>query len=312
LRQGGEILRNAFAEAVIDLDKDTQKPPVFFLTGDLGFMALEGVRDTLKDRFINCGVSEQNMIGVAAGLAKEGFRVFAYSIAPFCYARPFEQIRNDICFQKLPVCLVGNGGGYAYGYMGPTHHALEDCAAMSALGVKVMTPAFDDDLAPMLSMIDAPTYLRLGYDARPTGSTAPCYGGCCGWRKILSGNRGVLAALGPMGGVVWDALKDFADNERPDVWVVTELPLVSIPEEFLGSVKNSGKVCVVEEHVAQGGLGMQCAYHLVWNKVGIRKFIHRHALGYPSGRYGSQNFHRAECGMDIKGIQNIAVMEMNE
>lgn len=86
-------------------------PNMVFLTGDLGFMALEPLQATMGERFINAGVAEQNMISVAAGLSREGFEVWAYSIAPFCYARPFEQIRNDVCFHGLPVKLVGNGGG---------------------------------------------------------------------------------------------------------------------------------------------------------------------------------------------------------
>ena len=90
-------MRNAFADHMIKLGQDKKN---IFLTGDLGFMALEGVREAFGERFINCGVSEQNMIGVAAGLAKSDYCVFAYSIAPFIYARPFEQIRNDIA------CLV--------------------------------------------------------------------------------------------------------------------------------------------------------------------------------------------------------------
>ncbi|MDR3321649.1 MAG: hypothetical protein LBS93_04305 [Synergistaceae bacterium] len=298
-------MRKPFAEAVIELDLDTGKAPIFFLTGDLGFMALEGVRDVLRERFINCGVSEQNMLGVAAGLAKEGFRVFAYSIAPFCYARPFEQIRNDICFQKLPVCLVGNGGGYAYGYMGPTHHALEDCAVMTSLGVKVLAPAFDRDLKPMLSEINGPVYLRLGYDIHPKESAAPSYGGCGGWRKLLRGGNGALLALGPMAGLAWDALKDFAFDDRPEVWAVTELPLEAIPEELMLHLRGSRKLAVVEEHVAQGGLGVQCAYLLTKHKISLDKFTHRYALGYPSGGYGSQNFHRAESGMDITAIQKM-------
>ena len=85
---------------------------MIFLTGDLGFMALEKLRDKLKEKFINAGIAEQNMIGVAAGMASEGLIPWVYSIAPFCYARPFEQIRNDVSFHNLPVKLLGNGGGY--------------------------------------------------------------------------------------------------------------------------------------------------------------------------------------------------------
>ena len=143
-------MRIEFAKQVEKLSSNKKQ---IFLSGGLGFMALEDVRDSYGERFINCGVSEQNMIGVAAGLAKSGFKVFAYSIAPFIYARPFEQIRNDIVFHNLPVCLVGNGGGYAYGYMGPTHHALEDCGVMNSLGVRVVAPIFDNDIKIILKSI---------------------------------------------------------------------------------------------------------------------------------------------------------------
>src|SRR5436305_12930222 len=98
-------------------------PRFVFLTGDLGFKALEPLRAMMGKRFINAGVAEQNMISVAAGLARAGMRPWAYSIAPFIYARPFEQTRNDVCLHKLPVVLIGNGGGYGYGVMGATHPA---------------------------------------------------------------------------------------------------------------------------------------------------------------------------------------------
>jgi len=111
-------MRKPFVEAVL---RHVKPVTSVFMTGDLGFMALEPVREAFGGRFINAGVAEQNMISVAAGLAKTGLEVWAYSIAPFCYARPFEQIRNDVCLHRLPVHLVGNGGGYGYGVMGSTH-----------------------------------------------------------------------------------------------------------------------------------------------------------------------------------------------
>ncbi|MBM3617523.1 MAG: transketolase [Alphaproteobacteria bacterium] len=286
-------MRNAFASTVI---AQSNTPDSFFLSGDLGFMALEGVRDAFGSRFVNVGVAEQNMIGVAAGLAREGMKVIAYSIAPFAYARPFEQIRNDICLGKLPVCIVGNGGGYAYGYMGPTHHALEDCAAMHALGLRVLVPAFDEDLAGQMVEVSAPTYLRLGYDARPKGTTAPAY---APWREVLSGKNGVLAALGPLAGVAWGALQDMPEAERPAVWAVCEF--TPPPVAFLSAAQGN-PLHVVEEHVAAGGLGAYLSLLLHSEGAAASTFHHRHALGYPSGTYGSQNFHRAECGLDAAGI----------
>src|SRR5262245_6852444 len=123
-------MRESFCRALV---RNAWRPELVFLTGDLGFKALEPLRDQMKSRFINAGVAEQNMVCVAAGLGKTGLRPWVYSIAPFVYARPFEQIRNDVCLPDLPVVLVGNGGGYGYGVMGSTHHALEDYGVLLTL-----------------------------------------------------------------------------------------------------------------------------------------------------------------------------------
>jgi transketolase len=291
-------MRKAFAKAMVEVSSD---PNLFFFTVDVGFMALEEVRDAFGDRFVNAGVAEQNLIGVSAGMAKEGYKVFSYSIAPFLYARPFEQIRNDICFSKLPVCLVGNGGGYAYGHMGPTHHALEDCAAMSALGVRVLVPAFDEDLSEIIKDIAGPTYLRLGYDARPAGSPVTSYSP---WRKVLDGQNGLLVALGPLAGVAMAALADFEFEKRPAVWAVCELGEGVVPLEFLEKVRGAN-LYLFEEHMAEGGLGMQLAYSFLKKGILPARFLHRHALGYPSGTYGSQEFHRKQCGLDRESIRNL-------
>ena len=138
-------MRNVFCESLVAA---AARPEFVFLTGDLGFKALEPLRDALGKRFVNAGVAEQNMISVAAGLARNGLRPWAYSIAPFAYARPFEQIRNDVCLHSLPVVTVGNGGGYGYGVMGATHHALEDYGALLCLPhLRAYIPAFDADVA---------------------------------------------------------------------------------------------------------------------------------------------------------------------
>ncbi|MEH6627067.1 MAG: hypothetical protein V7739_11515 [Motiliproteus sp.] len=288
-------MRNSFAQTVIS---QCNQDDSIFLTGDLGFMALEEVKSTFGARFVNAGVAEQNMIGVAAGLARGGFKVFTYSIAPFCYARPFEQIRNDICFGNLPVCLVGNGGGYAYGHMGPTHHALEDCAAMNALGVRVLVPAFDEDISAMLSQLSSPTYLRLGYDVRPKNTSVPEYSS---WRQVLSGEQGAIAALGPLAGVAWQALQNVPADKRPSVWAVTEFNADGIPEEFWQQVSGS-PLYVTEEHVSAGGLGMFISLAMVRRGIQVSNFVHRYALGYPTNRFGSQDFHRAQCGLDVDGV----------
>ena len=288
-------MRKEFADQMSKLGKDKKH---IFLTGDLGFMALENVRDIFGQRFINCGVSEQNMVGVAAGLAKSGFTVFVYSIAPFIYARPYEHIRNDIVFSNLPVCLVGNGGGYGYGYMGPTHHALEDCAALSALGMNVIVPVFDKDIAKVTNNISSPTYLRLGLETLPEGKDIPQYDS---WRLLEKGNNGVVVGLGPIAGLIWETILEIPVNMRPSLWAVSDFDLNGAPDEFYRQVGNQN-LYIFEEHVVNGGLGMHISYMLNTRGINLLSLTHKYAFGYPKDTFGSQNYHRKQSGLDKETV----------
>jgi len=124
-------MRKEFADAIIKVARANEK--LVFMTGDLGFMALEPVKEAMGERFINTGVAEQNMASMAASLAAEGFIPFIYSISPFITLRPYEQLRNDICLHNLGVKVIANGGGYGYGIMGSTHHNIEDIGCMRIL-----------------------------------------------------------------------------------------------------------------------------------------------------------------------------------
>lgn len=283
--------------------------PVVFFTGDLGFMALEPLQEALGNRFINAGVSEQNMIGVAAGLALTGLQAWVYSIAPFCYARPFEHIRNDICLNKSPVKLVGNGGGYAYGSMGGTHHALEDYGILSTLsGMHIFVPAFSADITPIVDKMAAlpyPSYLRLGKCELPKDFSLPHY---APWRKLLTGEGPLLVCMGPLVGEILNTFLEVDITKRPEIWVVTEFPLKmeSIDPAFLQRLSTAKTLCVVEEHVAQSGFGQNLIWLLLKNNIPIpQRFLHAHAQGYLSGSYGSQTFHRTECGLDSQSIRQL-------
>ena len=272
-----------------------------FLTGDLGFMALEPLQSAMGPRFINAGIAEQNMIGVAAGLARRGMRPWIYSIAPFLYGRPFEFIRNDVCLHDLPVVLVGNGGGYGYGVMGSTHHALEDYGVLLTLPkLRVYVPAFDSDLEaiiPLLMATEHPAYLRLGVSEQPAWLSPGPY---AHWRRILPGGGPTVIFVGPLAGSALDAIR--GSGLDADVWLVSELPTGEFPAEFLASIHDSGYLMAVEEHVATGGLGQALARDLMRVGVAPRRFVHLSAQGYPSGLYGSQRFHRTESGLDPASI----------
>jgi transketolase len=296
-------VRNVFCQSLV---AEAGRADFCFLTGDLGYKALEPLRDALGNRFLNAGVAEQNMIGVAAGLARSGLRPWAYSIAPFLYARPFEQIRNDVCFHRLAVLLVGNGGGYGYGVMGGTHHALEDYGVLLCLPhLRAYIPAFDSDveaLVPLLFRIDHPAYLRLGVSELPEGASAPAYQP---WRRLTEGNAGVAVVTGPLVGSIWQHCLCLPKEHRPVLWLVSELPPVEPPAEFLSDLERLGRLLVVEEHVAQGGVGRMLAEWLLTHQRAPRWFRTCSAQGYPSGRYGSQRFHRAESGLDPANVAKL-------
>lgn len=295
-------MREVFSSVMLSKVED---PSFVFLSGDLGFNALEELQRKLALRFINAGVAEQNMVGVAAGLASKGFHPWVYSIAPFVYARPFEQIRNDVCLHHLPVSLVGNGGGFGYGVMGATHHALEDYGILCTLpGMKAYIPSFDEDLAPIAELIKAekrPSYLRLGRSELKSPLALPAYSAL---RQLKKGDRTTLLAVGPLVGGFIELCRDLPERDQIDIWSLTEFPLVQGEqlENFIASVSQTDRLVVVEEHVASGSVGQALATMLLERELAPSYFRHHCVKGYLSKRYGSQNFHRQENLIDANTV----------
>jgi transketolase len=275
---------------------------IIFLTGDLGFMALEGVRDIMGSRFINVGVSEQNMISLAAGLASEGLIPFCYSIAPFAVFRAAEQIRLDVGLHNMNVKIVGNGGGYGYGIMGATHHALEDIAVISSFqNFQCFIPYCNEDVyGTVHSMLQykGPSYLRLGFGIVPPAIFVREFSAI---RKLASGEELTIVCLGPVVLNVWKALEELANHTIADLFVVSKMPLTELSEALMLSLQRTKKLLVIEEHVSRGGLGENIALFMVKHQLNCQ-FIHRFALGYPNGLYGSQNYHQKLSGLDSQSL----------
>lgn len=294
-------MRKEFAQAIIDIAKSNDK--IVFLTGDLGFMALEGVKETLGERFINAGVAEQNMTTVAASLAYEGFLPFIYSISPFITLRPYEQLRNDICLHNLPVKVVANGGGYGYGIMGSTHHNIEDIGSMRILpDMKVFVPFTSEDVASSLhEMISdsSPNYLRLNLASAQPG--IPVFSQ---WRKIKSviNTKAIVIATGTVADNLFKLPSELLDGL--EIWLISKFPIHAIPEQLIKSIQEVKNVITMEEHQGQCGMHETLA-SLLLKQLNIPiKYNTLFASGYPSGLYGSQSWHQEENNLGGKNLEN--------
>ena len=262
-------MRREFSDAIEKIALEDEK--IVFITGDLGYNALENLQSTLGNRFINAGVAEQNMVGLAAGMAYKGFKVFCYSIAPFVVYRCWEQFRNDVCLHNLPVFLVGNGGGYGYGIMGSTHHAIEDLAGLSSLqNVKCWIPAFADEVEPFVNQIVAdgrPAYLRLG-----AGKQTPSHEGEFGSLKwvVKSANpRGSIVALGPVANNVVSVLQQEEFSNQFNLYIAQNVPL-TINSEGFKLLQSTDNLLVIEEHVSIGGLAQQLSIQLMEQGISFK------------------------------------------
>src|SRR5215469_2111226 len=168
-------MRNTFIETLCALAEEDER--VWLLSGDLGYSVLERFATRFPRRYLNMGVAEQNMTGVAAGLALSGKIVFTYSIANFPVMRCLEQIRNDVGYHNANVKIVAVGGGLAYGTAGYTHHGVEDIAVMRMMpNMTVIAPGDPTETRLATHAIlhhDGPCYLRLGKGGEPTIHTEP-------------------------------------------------------------------------------------------------------------------------------------------
>lgn len=272
-----------------------QRKDLVFITGDLGYMAVEPVAEALGERFINAGVAEQNAVSLAAGLARVGQLPWLYSAAVFTALRPYEQIRNDVCLHRLPVKLVGNGGGYAYGIMGATHHALEDVGALRALPhLRCYLPLVATDVADVVALMandPGPNYLRLGLAADIPGKV-PAF---APWRKLKPGRSCVVIGTGPVLQGLYELAPELLD--LLEIWSVGRFPLDPLPVELAASIAQKGRVISIEEHYLACGLGEALSYLLLTSKAVPESFVSLFAAGYPSGRYGSQRWHLEESGL---------------
>jgi transketolase len=301
-------LRKAFIDALSQLACADKR--IILLTGDLGYMVMEPFRAKFPDRFINVGVAEQNMIGIATGLAEAGLRPYTYSIATFASLRPFEFIRNGPVLHHLPVRMVGMGMGFEYGHGGPSHYALEDIAALRTLpGLTVVIPADSPQTSTALQQtadLPGPVYYSLGKDDR---TLVPGLDGRFELGRVQVVTTGGDIAIVVMGSLAQEAVCAAADlaayGIQATVAVVSNFnpdpadDLVQVLSRFRHAIS-------VEAQTISGGLaaclGMQIASHSLPCRL--------HPLAVrvsPDGTTGSPADRWRKYGLDRASIIDTAV-----
>ena len=248
-------MRTAFINELIRLAREN--PKVFLVVGDLGFSVVEPYVAEFPDRFLNAGVAEQNMTGIAAGLAAEGFHVFTYSIANFPTLRCLEQIRNDVCYHRLPVTVVAVGAGLAYGNLGYSHHAVQDIAVMRTLPeMTILSPADPGEARECTRWIvdnPRPSYLRIGKAGEK--ELHQVSGIQSGPLEIIAGNSDcALVCTGSILKIALDAAHSLK-AKGVNVAVFSCPWLQPASREFFQRLTAFRRLVVMEEHLWTGGLG---------------------------------------------------------
>lgn len=250
-------MRDTFIRTLSDLAADDSR--ILLLTADLGYTVLETFADRNPEQFFNVGVAEQNMVGMATGLAEAGFIPFVYSIATFASLRPYEFIRNGPVLHRLPVRIVGVGGGFEYGSAGPTHHALEDVGAWRMQpDLTLIAPADFEQAGTALRAtwdIPSPIYYRLGKNEK---TKVPGLGGEFALGRAQLVRDGQDLVIVAMGGIAIEAVAaaDLLAADGVDAAVVVVASVNPPPTEDLAATLSRFRLAIsAEAHYVVGGVG---------------------------------------------------------
>lgn len=266
-------MRNAFAKKIIELAKKNKD--IYLLTADTGFHVLDDFRQLFPDRFLNVGISEAAMISMASGLALSGKTVFTYAIAPFITMRCFEQIRIDLCYQNLPVKLIGVGEGLTYGTAGATHHSIEDIGIMSCLpNMTVICPGdpIEVERATEASLkLKGPCYLRIGKSGEAKIHSSSLLNFTIGKGiRLYRGKEIAIIATGNMletATVVYKLLKQKGISSE----LISMHTVKPIDEKLIADISKKCSVIVsLEEHSVIGGLGSAISNLITERRLGSR------------------------------------------
>lgn len=297
-------MRKAFNKELLQIAAERNN--VFMILADIGYGEIEPFAEAHPDRFINCGVAEQNMTGVACGVAMSGNTAITYSIANFPTLRCLEQIRNDVCYHNADVKIVIIGGGLAYGPLGISHHSTEDLAIMRALPNMVCLAPCDipEAVAATRAMMEyhGPVYYRCGYKGEKDIHDRPV--GKFEFGKAIEVKPGKDLTVFFTGTIGYNAKLAVQEAARRGI----DCRLVSMPcikpidrEAIIRAAAETGKIITVEEHQLSGGFGSAVAEVLADANV----FCRFKRMGLPDvnvSKIGSQDYLRDQYGLGVDAI----------
>jgi transketolase len=290
-------MRNAFIDELVLLAR--ANPKIVLMVGDLGFSVIEKFQDEFPDRFFNAGVAEQNMMGMAAGLASEGCHVFVYSIANFPTFRCAEQIRNDVAYHQLPVTIVAVGGGLAYGSLGYSHHAVQDYGLIRSMPNMLIAAPGDpmETRACLRYLTDnpQPSYLRLGKAGEPCLHKSVPIINPGKWQRISKGSHLSAKAILATGNGLqiadsWLQNGQYLDHD------LYSLPLWGMAYKELQSmqVDRFEGLMTVEDHLLDAGFGSWMLESLIAKPNLMERVSIRALTSNVCGLVASQNeLHKA-------------------
>lgn len=248
-------MREAFSSALVGLA--LADPKVLLLTGDHGYALFDEFRKRCPDQYINAGIAEQNMVGMAAGLARVGFRPFVYGLAAFVPIRTVEQIKLDIAHDDLPVVLLGDGAGFVYSHLGTSHQSTEDIACTRAIpGLTVLSPGDRFEMTACMThayAANGPVYLRIGKSDRGDvheGPIGELRSGRLLQARVGQTDRPGLIATGAM----LRTAMDIGQEQDLSVWSAPSLKPLSA-SDVCSAARSTAGLVTLEEHSVLGGLG---------------------------------------------------------
>ena len=267
-------MRNAFAKEITKLAINNKK--IILLSGDIGNRLFDEFKKKCKNQFYNCGVAENNMVGVASGLAKQGFIPYVYTIAPFLVARSYEQIKLDVCYQNLNVKIVGTGAGLSYARLGTTHHSLDDISLMKNIpNMNIVCPGDQlevTSLTNQISKIKKPFYLRLGKKGEPTVNKKKNIK-IFKINQINKGSKICIISIGNMLGL-GNELKEKLSNEKINASFYSMHSVIPLNiEEIKIILKRYKTIVFLEEHYHHCGITKEILY-LLNNDLKNKKIIY--------------------------------------